>query len=103
VSTYKLTRKAASDLAEILMYTVDTWGEKQAEEYLTVLSDGFDLIALNPGLGRRCDVLAPRLLRLERGSHVIFYKPVRGLVLISRILHQRMLPSRPRFIDTPDG
>jgi toxin ParE1/3/4 len=99
VSTYRLTRKAASDLAEILLYTSDTWGEAQARRYLNLLSEGFDLIADKPGIGRECGVLAFRLRRLERGKHVIFYRPARGGVTVARILHQRMLPARLHFID----
>ncbi|HTF64595.1 MAG TPA: type II toxin-antitoxin system RelE/ParE family toxin [Edaphobacter sp.] len=99
MSTYKLTLKARSDLADILLYTTDTWGEEQAERYLSLLSDGFDLIAQKPGIGRACDPLAPGLRRFERGKHVIFYKPGRGSIVISRILHQRRLPTRPHFMD----
>jgi plasmid stabilization system protein ParE len=31
---------------------------------------------------------------MEHGKHVVFYRQERGGILISRILHQRMLPER---------
>src|SRR5260370_16319910 len=99
MSTYKRTVKARSDLADILLYTTDTWGEEQAERYLSLLSDGFDLLAQKPGIGHGCDPLAPGLRRFERGKHVIFYKPGRGSIVISRILHHTTLPTRLHFID----
>ena len=99
MSTWKLTNKAGSDFAEILTYTTHTWGEEQAERYLALLLDGFDLIAQKPGIGRTCDNLAPRLRRFEQGKHVIFYKPDRNGILISRILHQDRLPTQPHFMD----
>ena len=100
MSTWKLTRKARSDFAEIILYTKDTWGEEQAERYLARLLDGLDLIAQKPGVGRPCDMLASGLRRLEQGKHVIFYKPDRNGIIVSRILHQRMLPARPQFMDS---
>ena len=99
MSTWKLTQKAQSDFAEILLYTIDTWGEEQAERYLARLLDGFDLIAEKPGLGRSCDRLASGLRRFELGKHVIFYKPDRNGVLIGKILHRSRLPIRPHFMD----
>jgi toxin ParE1/3/4 len=100
VSTWKLTRKARSDFAEILLYTIDTWGEEQAERYRALLLHGFDLIAQKPGVGRPCKALVPGLCRFEQGKHVIFYKPDRTGIVVSRILHQRMLPARPQFMDS---
>ena len=46
----------------------------------------------NPGLGRLCDDVRPGLRLLEHGKHVVFYRQERGGILVSRILHQRMLP-----------
>jgi plasmid stabilization system protein ParE len=36
----------------------------------------------------------PGLHRHEPGTHVLFYRPERGGIVVSRILHQRMLPDR---------
>jgi toxin ParE1/3/4 len=100
LSTYRLGPKATSDLAEIFDYAVDTWGEQQAENYIEELARCFQLLADSPGLGRTCDRIFPGIRRFEQSKHVIFYKPDRRGILISRILHQSRLPTRPHFMDT---
>ena len=58
------------------------------------------MLADNPALGRFCDDVRPGLRRLEHGKHVVvFYRQERGGVLVSRILHQRMLPDRHAIDD----
>lgn len=99
MSTYRLGPKAESDLAEILDYTVDNWGEPQADKYVGELADCFQLLADSPGIGRASDRLAPGLRRFEQGKHVIFYKPDRNGIVIARILHPSRLPSRTHFLE----
>jgi len=99
LTTYRLGPKGASDLAEIFDYTVDTWGEQQAENYVEELAICFQLLADSPGLGRTCDLIFPGIRRFEHGKHVIFYKPDKNGIIVSRILHQSRLPARPHFID----
>lgn len=100
MNTYRLSPRCVSDLADIFDYTVDTWGERQAEIYLEELAKCFERLADSPGLGRPCDLILPGIRRLEQGKHVIFYKPRRNGILISRILHQKMLPTRSYFMET---
>lgn len=100
MSTYRLGPKGASDLAEIFDYTVDIWGEQQAENYVDELARCFQMLADSPGLGRPCDLIFPGIRRFEQGKHVIFYKRDRNGIIISRILHQRSLPSRSHFMES---
>lgn len=99
MSTYRLGPKGSSDLAEILDYTVDTWGEEQASNYVEELARCFQMLADSPGLGRACDPIFPGIRRFEQGKHVIFYKADRNGITVSRILHQSRLPIEPHFID----
>ena len=39
---------------------------------------------------------------MEQGKHVVFYRQEPGGILISRILHQRMLPDRQAIDDEED-
>jgi toxin ParE1/3/4 len=98
LSTYRLGPKATSDLEELFDYTVDTWGEQQAEDYVEELARCFQMLADSPGLGRPCDLISPSIRRFEQGKHVIFYKPDKNGILISRNLHQSRLPTRPHFM-----
>jgi len=56
----------------------------------------------NPALGRTCDNVRPGLRRMEIGRHVVFYREDTRGILVSRILHRRMLPER-HVIDDEDG
>lgn len=50
------------------------------------------MLADNPALGRPSYDIRPGLRRREHGKHAIFYRLERSGILISSILHQRMLP-----------
>ncbi len=94
MAAYRLSRRAEADLLSIANYTQRTWDERQAAHYIDELEACCQMLADNPGLGRRCDDVRPGLRRLEHGRHVVFYREGNGDVLISRFLHQRMLPDR---------
>jgi toxin ParE1/3/4 len=61
------------------------------------------MLADNHGLGRGCDEIRSGLRRIESGRHVVFYREQAGGILVSRILHQRMLPERQAMDDDDDG
>lgn len=52
------------------------------------------MLADNPEAGRLSDDIRRGVRRMEHGRHVIFYRPDTAGILISRVLHQRMLPRR---------
>jgi len=83
---------------DIGAYTLKVWGEDQALRYIDGLETCCQQLAVNPTLGRRCDHIQPGLRRMEHARHVVFYRIEAGGILVSRILHQRMLPER-RSID----
>lgn len=57
MAEFSLRPKAIADLEEIWDYTVETWGEEQAERYLRLIDQSFRKVADNPGLGRPCDAI----------------------------------------------
>jgi len=90
-------------LYNIGLYTLRTWGEAQTDRYICQLEDCCQLIADNPALGRPCDQIRPGLRRMEQGNHVVFYREEPGGILISRILHRRMLPDKQAIDDEDDS
>ena len=92
MSRPRFSRRAYSDLLEIAKDTLERWGQEQAILYIGALEHCCRLLAQNPALGRSCDDIRPGLRRMEHGRHVIFYRHKDGETLVSRILHQRMLP-----------
>ena len=94
MAVFRFSRRAEDDLLSIGDYTLRTWGKAQAARYIGELEICCQTLADNPALGRLCEDVRPGLRSLEHGKHVVFYRQQRGGVLVSRILHQRMLPDR---------
>jgi len=90
MAAYSLSGKAVADLGGIYEDTILNFGLEQAQAYLLGLHERFQLLADNPGVGRRASQLAPELRRHEYQSHVIFYLPKEKGALIVRVLHSRM-------------
>jgi toxin ParE1/3/4 len=99
MATVRFSRSAKADLLSIGAYTLQTWGAAQAERYLESLEQCSKLLAGNPALGRPCDWIRPGLCRFEKGRHVVFYRREENGILVSRILHQSMLPDQQSFED----
>ena len=103
MAPFRLSRLAEADLLDIGAYTLDTWGEDQAIRYIDGLEGCCQRLAENPQLGRPCDHIRPGLRRMEHGRHVVFYRIKAGGILVSRILHQRMLPERQTIDEEESG
>ena len=99
MATFCLSRLAEADLLDIASYTLRVWGEDQTIRYLDDLENSCQQLANKPELGRACDHVRPGLRRMECGQHVIFYRIETGGILVSRILHARMLPERQMIDD----
>ena len=79
---------------EIGAYTLHAWGEDQTVRYIDGLETCCQQLADNPELGRPCDHIRPGLRRMEHARHVVFYRIEAGGIVVSRILHRRLLPER---------
>jgi toxin ParE1/3/4 len=103
VAGFRFSRRAEADLLNIGDYTLRKWGKAQATRYLGELEACCQTLAREPALGRLCDDVRPGLRRHEHGKHVVFYRQERSGILVSRILHQRMLPDRHAIDDQDPG
>ncbi len=89
--SYKLSRKALSDLLEIGRYTTRKWSIKQRNVYLKQIDDCFTELSENPNLGIKCDYIKKGYRKFPQGSHLIFYRlSSAGIVEIIRVLHKSM-------------
>ena len=95
----RFSRLAESDLLSIGSYTLRTWGESQSKRYLDELEAACQQLAGDTALGRACDDVRPGLRRHEQGKHVIFFRHHGAGILVSRVLHERMLPGIHQFGD----
>ena len=99
MATVRFTRLAEADLLEIGYYTIRTWGRKQCDRYLRQLEERCRQLADDRKRGRPCAEIRPGLRRTKVGKHVVFYREEAGGILVSRILHERMLPERQAMED----
>jgi toxin ParE1/3/4 len=97
MGSYRLSRRAEMDLFGIATYTLNTWGKDQTVVYINGIKACCRQLAIKPELGRACDQVRQGLRRMECGRHVLFYRVDAKDVVISRILHQRMLPEGKRI------
>jgi toxin ParE1/3/4 len=86
------------DLIEINLYTLEVWGERQADLYELDLRACCSRIAAAPYTGRACGEYGAGLRRIEQSSHVVFYRIKSDGILIARILHSGMQPTKGRFL-----
>jgi toxin ParE1/3/4 len=82
--------RARADIDDIWNYTVEQWGERQAEICLRLLQAAVDAVASDPKIGPTCDDVRPGYRKYRVGSHVLFYRVAANTVVVVRILHQRM-------------
>ncbi len=92
MAKYRLTKEAENDLLKIFLYSFETFGLAQAEEYRKDIIQCFELLAENPRLGRKADKFAPGARRHEHAHHVIFYDAQSDGVLVIGIVHERSMP-----------
>ena len=87
---FQLTELAKQDLRSIGRYTQTTWGREQRNTYLAKIDAAFQLLAMEPQLGKSCDDLRVGYRKYPVGRHLIFYRQSADSLEIIRILHQRM-------------
>ncbi len=90
MAEYRLSGRAALDVAEIADYTLEQFGIEQARQYRDAMESCFLRLAENPMLGRSAAEFGQDLRRYPRQSHIIFYLPTTQGVRIVRVLHENM-------------
>jgi toxin ParE1/3/4 len=90
VPEYKLSKRAEQDLTVIWNFSVDRWGETQADDYLKTLHAAIQLLVENPQMGKSRDAIRTGYRSFHQGRHLIFYRPYDDGIRVIRILHQSM-------------
>jgi toxin ParE1/3/4 len=81
-----LQPRAKTDLAEIWEFIADD-SDAHADAFIDLIDQKFQVLAQQPGIGRRRNELADGLRSFPVGRYVIFYFTVPGGVQIVRVLH----------------
>src|SRR5688572_7577451 len=90
-----ISRNANRDLANIRVYSQQTWGGIQANEYDADLHAGLALIVDNPFVGKEEPTLGPGTRVMIVRSHRIFYRVDASRIRVLRVLHARQGVQRP--------
>ncbi|MEN9896294.1 MAG: hypothetical protein RIR97_2146 [Pseudomonadota bacterium] len=84
-----LTRRAEADIIDILTYSIEKFGRRKALEYQLSLESCFELLALNPLMGRPAPQIDKDVRRHEHESHVILYEHANDHVIVLALVHKR--------------
>ena len=87
---YALTPAAQADLSEIWDYTVEHWGEAQAERYTRDIQATCEALSSGALVGLSAEHIRAGYRKIGVGSHVMYYRERGGTLEIVRILHRRM-------------
>ena len=88
MASYRLRALARRDLEIIWDYTLEQWGNQQAERYFAALFTCFDDLARNPQMGRQRDDVMPGSCSFPQGRHVVFYEIDQAGIEIIGIVHR---------------
>ncbi len=89
---YKLSKLAQAHLLKIRNYTVNNFSQMQWLNYKDTLLTGFQMLAENPEVGRRCENIYPKGFYFPVGKHTAYFTKEDGFILVVAVLSQSQLP-----------
>lgn len=88
---YFISKKAAEDIENIWLYTLENWSIEQADRYYNLIMDEIEWLAENFESGKSMEFLRKGYRASKVKSHIIFYRKSKAnIVEIIRVLHQSM-------------
>lgn len=93
----ELAPRAQRDLLGIRLYTVERWGEDQADSYLAALNKGFETLRDHPRIGDSRDDLRSELRSFPVEQHLVLYRIGGEAIYDLRIVHGRQDLGRQRI------
>jgi toxin ParE1/3/4 len=95
VKRYVVSSEARTDLDGIWDYIAERAGIDTAEEFIWRFYEIFSSLASSPAAGVSVpDLASGKVRKFPMGNYLIYYRPLRGKILIPRILHGKRLHRR---------
>jgi toxin ParE1/3/4 len=95
VKRYVVSPQARADLDGIWDYIAERAGTDTAEEFIWRFYEIFFSLASSPAAGVSVpDLASGEVRKFPMGNYLIYYRPVRGKILVARILHGKRLQRR---------
>ncbi len=88
--SFHVTPRAKQDLHGAWLYTLEIWGERQADEYVKALFKRFEWLAQQPHIGRHRKDIARGYYCFAQGQHLVFYQILESGIAIIGVPHQSM-------------
>jgi len=85
MNRFRLSDQACSDLEDLWLY-IAMDNPSAADRMIDEVISKFELLAVQPGMGRSREELAEALRSFPVGNYVIFYRPMRDGIEIVRVL-----------------
>ena len=95
--TLRISPRARQDFDDILLHTLQVWGEDQALVYKEALERAMDQLLDFPELGRPSPEFLSDSRRLVVRHHVIFYVAEAETIMIHGMVHERQMPTVSEF------
>ena len=90
-----IRRTAYEDLEAIWEYTVKTWSPNQADKYYHQIIHAFELLSINPQIGKSADHVRKGYRYFKINMHLIYFTTTETTINIIRILHAQIdIPNR---------
>jgi toxin ParE1/3/4 len=89
MSQYIIRQRALDDMERIWLYSLQEWGQEQADQYLKNIIQRIEWLAANPCLGKHRTDIEEGYYCFPEGKHHIFYIIDRQIEVIG-IPHQQM-------------
>lgn len=86
--TYRIAKRAQTDLTDIMDYTFERWGLQQVALYQRDMVARMEALCDYPHLGRARDDLAAGVRSLLSGQHSLFYRIDPNEIVILAVMHQ---------------
>src|SRR5689334_9109804 len=88
-----VAERARSDMEEIYSYTLDTWGQRRADQYEAAIDRALQELVTFPLRGRPRDELFSGCRSRLVEHHQIYYFVESDVINVVRILHERQDPA----------
>ena len=90
-----LTQRALRGIKQIDVYSVDTFGQNVADEYMADMDRAFDLLSESPDLLRVQPEISGRLRFYRVRHHFLVCDVIEGQIYVLAVMHGSMdLPNR---------
>jgi toxin ParE1/3/4 len=87
---FRLSPAALRDLEGIWRYTAQQWGQARAERYVDALDEAFRALARKPDAAPSVDHIRAGYRRQRVERHAVYDRMDGDMVVVMRILHERM-------------